>query len=186
MFVVWTVQFAYEQPGLLLRRVAHAIFRPCCMTYLRIYGSSFCCDSFSVWYGSETFVRWSHLFCFFFWGVRFVSVVVCTRMNTSVWYAYYLLFFICFPPEVIFNPELLGPLSCDHGLHCSHELMWEQQQHTHNALSVVALWLRQMYCLSHNHNHNDIRNHNHTETEQERTLGVLDASRQKKTVSCQN
>ena len=42
----------------------------------------------------DTYVRWSHLFIFV-WGIPFVSVIVCT--------SYYLMFFIRFPPELIFR-----------------------------------------------------------------------------------
>ena len=57
----------------------------------------------------DTYVRWSHLLILV-WGIRFVSVIVC------IIFCFYL-----FPLEVIFR-------SCDHKLHCSHDLiMWEQQ-----------------------------------------------------------
>ena len=55
----------------------------------------------------------------FVWGtVRFVSVIVCI--------------FLCFcsfsSPRGNFPIQSYSTLSCDHGLHCSDKLMWEQQQ----------------------------------------------------------
>ena len=55
--------------------------------------------------------------------------------------AYYFLFFFVFPPEVTFHSRVIRrSLSCDHGLHCSEELMWEQQRLL-LLLILLMMWL---------------------------------------------
>ena len=67
----------------------------------------------------DTYVRWSLLLSCFF----------CLRYTICFSYCvYYLLFLFVFPPEVIFPLQSYCSLSCDHGLHCIDELMWEQQK----------------------------------------------------------
>ena len=64
----------------------------------------------------DTYVSWSHLFIFV-WVIRFVSVIVC------------IIFCFClFSSWGNFPLQSYWSLSCDHGRHCSDELMWEQQQ----------------------------------------------------------
>ena len=50
------------------------------------------------------YVRWSHVFIFLVWGIRFVSVIVCINSRFS-----------CFPPEVIFRSRVIGacPVTTD-------------------------------------------------------------------------
>ena len=96
----------------------------CCLL-----GFGFCCDSFSMLcmyilrIYLDTYVRWSQPFYFLFflsWGVRFVSVIVCISSC---------FFFIClFSSWGNLPLQSYWSLSCDHGLHCSDQLMWEQQQ----------------------------------------------------------
>ena len=64
----------------------------------------------------DTYVRSSHSFIFV-WGIRFVSVIVC------IIFCFYL-----FSSWGDFPLQSYWSLSCDHGLHCSDELMLEQQQ----------------------------------------------------------
>ena len=64
-----------------------------------------------------TYVHWSHIFIFV-WGIRFVSVIVCI----------FFCFLICFTAVIFRSRFSCWSLPCDHGLHCSDELMWEQQQ----------------------------------------------------------
>ena len=69
-----------------------------------------------VWYiymYLDTYVRWSHIFILD-WGIRFVSVIVCFT------FCFYL-----FSSWGNFPLQSYWSLSCDHGLHCSHDLMWE-------------------------------------------------------------
>ena len=56
----------------------------------------------------------------FVWGERFVSVIVC------IIFYYYL--FPSWATEVTLILQSYWSLSCDNGLHCSDELMSEQQQ----------------------------------------------------------
>ena len=73
-----------------------------------------------------TYVRFSHFFIFV-WGIRFVSVNVCIIL-----YIYLFSFWGNFPLQSYWS------LSCDHGLHFSDELMWEQQrQHVQQYGSTV-------------------------------------------------
>ena len=63
--------------------------------------------------------RCSDSYCIFFvWGIRFVSAIVCI---VSCFYL--------FSPWGNFPLQSYWSLSCDHGLHCSHELLWEQQHY---------------------------------------------------------
>ena len=65
-------------------------------------------------------IKYSPMFIFCLrYSIRFVSLIVCT---------YYLFFLFVFPPEVILPLQSYWSLSCDHGLHCGHELLWEQQK----------------------------------------------------------
>ena len=89
----------------------------------------FSCDSFSVWYTSymhlDTHVRWSHLFILVY-GIRFVSVIVC------IIFCFYL-----FSSWGNIPLQRYWSLPCEHGLHCSDELTWEQQTATHNIPSLA-------------------------------------------------
>ena len=68
----------------------------------------------------DTYVWYADLaFQLFFWGIRFVSVYC----------GYYLPFFTCFSSWGFLPLKSYWSLSCDHGLHCSDELMWQQQLH---------------------------------------------------------
>ena len=75
----------------------------------------------------NTYVRWSHLFIFV-WGIRFVSVVVCV-----------IFCFFLFSSWGNFPLQNYWSLSCDDGLHCSDELIWEQQQRTNHARDTTAV-----------------------------------------------
>ena len=63
---------------------------------------------------------------YFVWGIRFVLVIVCI---SSV--------FICFFSRGILPLHSYWSLSCDHGLHCSDELMSEQQQQAYYAAAAL-------------------------------------------------
>ena len=76
----------------------------------------YCCDSFSILVYLDTYVWWSHI-SIFVWGIRFVSVIVC------IIFCFYL-----FSSWGNFPLQSYWSLFCDHGLHCSDEWMWEQQQ----------------------------------------------------------
>ena len=76
-------------------------------------GFGFCCDSWSIWY-IRILIRWSLLFIFV-WGIRFVSVIVC------IIFCFYM-----FSSWGNFPLQSYWSLPCDHALHCSDELMWEQ------------------------------------------------------------
>ena len=84
-----------------------------------LLGFGFCCDSFSilVWYQICILIRTyvDRTFLFFVWGIRFVSVIVC------IIFCFYL-----FSSWGNFPLQSYWSLSCDHGLHCSDELMREQ------------------------------------------------------------
>ena len=86
--------------------------------YIYILGFGFCCDSFSIWYVCILIRTYADLF---FggrvWGIRCVSVIVCI-----------ILCFYLFSSWGYFPLQSYWSLSFDHGLHCSDELMWEQQQ----------------------------------------------------------
>ena len=87
-----------------------------------LLGFGFCRDSLSIWsMYLDKYVRGSHLFSFFVWGTRFASVTVCIIFCFSCVSSWGNL-----PLQSYWRS-----LSCDHGLHCSDELMWEQQQQQH-------------------------------------------------------
>ena len=104
----------------------------------RLFSSSFSCAYYAVSSVSvsaatrlaydmylDTYVRWYHLFYFC------LMYTICFSFSV-----YYLLFIFVFT-EVIFRARCWSP-SCDHGLHCSDELMWEQQYRSGIYLPCMA------------------------------------------------
>ena len=118
----------------LLSFAADNVFLPRCYTPPAVFASlSFfvgttCADSsvsmsvetrlaylLSIWY--ECALISPFRFCIFVWGIRLVSVIVCIAFSmylSSSWGNIPL--------------QRFWSLSCDRGLHCSDELMWDQQQ----------------------------------------------------------
>ena len=74
---------------------------------------------------------YADLVFYFVWGVRFVSDIVCIIS--------------CFLFSSWGNLPLQSywSLSCDHGLHCGDEFMWEQQQQTAAATTTTATIIQQ-------------------------------------------
>ena len=64
----------------------------------------------------NTYVRWSHHFYF------------CLRYTICFSHCEYYLLFYLLPSWGNLPLQSYWSLSCDHGLHCSDELMWEQQR----------------------------------------------------------
>ena len=64
----------------------------------------------------DTYVRWSHHFYF------------CLRYTICFSHCEYYLLFYLLPSWGNLPLQSYWSLSCDHGLHCSDELMWEQQR----------------------------------------------------------
>ena len=73
----------------------------------------------------NTYVRWSHL-SIFVWAIRFVPVIACIILCDYLFSSWGNL-----PLQSYWS------LSCDHGLHCSDELMWEQQKQWTRCLMIV-------------------------------------------------
>ena len=81
----------------------------CCLL-----GFGFCCDSFIILYIYVCILIRTYADCtlFFVWCIRFVSVIVC------IIFCFYL-----FSSFGNFPLQSYWRLSCDHGLHCSDELL---------------------------------------------------------------
>ena len=137
--------FISSLPSLFRFRSGHRLFHP--VFFLRVLccllGFGFCCDSFNIWY-------------------------ICTLIYT---YVRALISPFCFSSEVYDLLQLLGLLStvlfvflpwgnlplqsywstsCDHGLHCSDELIWEQQQqqqYVDHRGDRLALWGHTSYYV---------------------------------------
>ena len=83
----------------------------------------------------DPYARWSHLI---FFGFRLRYTICFT------YFVYHLLFFtpeyssICFSPWGNLPLQSYWSLSCDHGLHCSDESMWE----TTATMMPISIFLR--------------------------------------------
>ena len=75
--------------------------------------------------------------------VRFVLVIVCIILCM-----HYPLYLFSSWGDGNFPLQSYWSLSCDHGLHCSHELMWEQQRYEYCTSSAWLCLLQQYYCCS--------------------------------------
>ena len=75
---------------------------------------------------SDAYVRWSHLFIFV-WG-NDVCQLLCVR---GIIFCFYL-----FSSWGNLPLQICWSLSCDHGLHCSDEFMWEQEHSTSVSIAV--------------------------------------------------
>ena len=111
-------------PSLFRFRFGHRMFHS--VFFLRVLCCllccGFCCDSFIIWYiyfdvswYLDTYVRWSHLLIFV---LRFT---ICF----GYYCVHYLLFLFVFLLSGSLPLQSYWSLSCDHGLHCSDEFMWE-------------------------------------------------------------
>ena len=80
----------------------------CCLL-----GFAFCCDSFSIWYVSYTYVRWSHLSYFCLRYTICFSYSVCDIIFCFYWFSSW----------GNFQLQSYWSLPYDHGLHCSDELI---------------------------------------------------------------
>ena len=82
--------------------------------------------AYYTWYIPGMYVSWyvtyADLTFSFLSEVYALLQLLCVPVSSFV--------LICFPPEVIFrsSQQSYWSLSCDNGLHSSHELMWEHQQ----------------------------------------------------------
>ena len=105
------------------------VFHPVFFLWVLCCLLSFCCDSLSVRIMCIWYVRTLISLFFFVWRVRFVWVIAC-------------IIFCFFSSWGNLPLQNYWRLSCDHGLHCGDELMWEPQQQQRSsakrALSVFT------------------------------------------------